>query len=174
MKTKIIANLAISLDGKIEGPNGEYDWCFTDQDYGMQEFLKQTNLIISGAKSYQTVVNEGGDLERYFGKIPWLVFSKNPVQSHALVTPIQNNAIAHIEQLKSNSSQNIWLFGGSIFFQSLLQAKLVDEMMLSVHPIILGNGKDFFANIPHRIHLSLINCKTYESGLVQQHYQIVY
>lgn len=61
MKTNIIANVAISLDGKIEGPNGEYDWCFTDQDYGMKEFLSRTQLIISGAKSYQTMVNEGCD-----------------------------------------------------------------------------------------------------------------
>ncbi|MCE2731803.1 MAG: dihydrofolate reductase family protein [Cyclobacteriaceae bacterium] len=174
MKTNIIANVAISLDGKIEGPNGEYDWCFTDQDYGMKEFLSRTQLIISGAKSYQTMVNEGGDLEKFFGKIPWIVFSKNAVQSHPLVTHVHLHAVDYIRELKNNTPQNIWLFGGALLFHSLLQAKLIDEIMLSVHPIILGGGKDFFSNIPNRIHLSLINCKTFHSGLVQQQYQINY
>ncbi len=50
---KIILNVAVSLDGLIEGPAGEYDWCFTDQDYGMTAFLDQTDAIFFGRKSYE-------------------------------------------------------------------------------------------------------------------------
>jgi len=50
---KIILNLAVSLDGFIEGPNGEIDWCFTDQDYGMTDFLNRIDTIFFGRKSYK-------------------------------------------------------------------------------------------------------------------------
>ena len=50
---KIILGLAISLDSFIEGSNGEYDWCFTDQDYGMTEFLSSVDAIFYGRKSYE-------------------------------------------------------------------------------------------------------------------------
>src|SRR3954466_3945713 len=53
---KIILNVAISLDGFIEGPNGEYDWCFTDGDYGMTLFLANTDAIFFGRKSYELFI----------------------------------------------------------------------------------------------------------------------
>ncbi|MDO8367023.1 MAG: hypothetical protein Q7T20_09515 [Saprospiraceae bacterium] len=51
--SQILLNLAVSLDGLIEGPNGEFDWCFTDQDYGMTAFLARCDAIIFGRKSYE-------------------------------------------------------------------------------------------------------------------------
>ena len=50
---KVILSLAVSLDNYIEGPNGEYDWCFTDQDYGLSDFFKQIDSIFIGRKSYE-------------------------------------------------------------------------------------------------------------------------
>ena len=65
----VILNLAVSLDGFIEGPNGEYDWCFTDQDYGMTEFLQRTDTIFLGRKSYEllmsTEINPFPDMKKY-------------------------------------------------------------------------------------------------------------
>ncbi len=53
---KVILNLAVALDGYIEGPNGEYDWCYTDQDYGMTDFLQSTDAIFFGRKSYEVLL----------------------------------------------------------------------------------------------------------------------
>jgi dihydrofolate reductase len=50
---KVILGLAVSLDGYIEGPNGEIDWCFTDRDYGMGEFFKRIDAVFMGRKSYE-------------------------------------------------------------------------------------------------------------------------
>ncbi len=58
---KIILQLAVSLDGFIEGPNGEYDWCFTDQDYGMTDFLKGIDSLFIGRKSYELFFQLGAD-----------------------------------------------------------------------------------------------------------------
>lgn len=53
---KVILNLAVSLDGFIEGPNGEFDWCFTDQDYGMTDFMNRIDVIFIERKSYELVL----------------------------------------------------------------------------------------------------------------------
>ncbi len=53
---KVILNLAVSLDGFIEGPNGEFDWCFADQDYGMINFMNRIDSIYIGRKSYELVL----------------------------------------------------------------------------------------------------------------------
>jgi dihydrofolate reductase len=59
---KIVLGLAVSLDGMIEGPHGEYDWCFTDQDYGMKHFLKNIDAVFYGRKSYELMMKwEGGN-----------------------------------------------------------------------------------------------------------------
>lgn len=63
-KRKVILNLAVSLDGFIEGPNGEFDWCFGDQDYGMKAFMKSIDSIFMGRKSYEVAM-------KYEGKNPY-------------------------------------------------------------------------------------------------------
>lgn len=65
---KIILSLAVSLDGFIEGPKGEYDWCFTDQDYGMSEFFKRIDSLFIGRRSYELTQSMGGPA--------WTVFQK--------------------------------------------------------------------------------------------------
>lgn len=50
---KVVLGLAVSLDGFIEGPNGEFDWCFTDQDYGLTEFFAEIDALFMGRKSYE-------------------------------------------------------------------------------------------------------------------------
>src|SRR6478736_9143118 len=62
---KVILNLAVSLDGFIEGPNGEFDWCFSDQDYGMKAFLNRIDAIFMGRKSYELVKTMGDDLYQH-------------------------------------------------------------------------------------------------------------
>ena len=64
---KLILGVAVSLDGFIEGPNGEYDWCFSDQDYGMSDFMKRIDAIFFGRKSYEVMLNAGTP----GGENPW-------------------------------------------------------------------------------------------------------
>ncbi|RZL20281.1 MAG: dihydrofolate reductase, partial [Pedobacter sp.] len=59
-RPKLILNLAVSLDGFIEGPNGEYDWCFDDQDYGMEEFFGHVDTIFIGRKSFEMIRADAG------------------------------------------------------------------------------------------------------------------
>lgn len=71
---KIILNVTMSLDGCMEGPNGEIDWCFTDQDYGMTDFLNSIYSIFYGRKSYELMIKMGDD---YFADKQQYVFSRS-------------------------------------------------------------------------------------------------
>ena len=163
---KIILGLAVSLDGFIEGPNGEYDWCFTDQDYGMMEFYKRIDSLFIGRRSYELLLTLGDDAMPGFPKLKEYVFSTTMKDAKPGVTLIQDDIKETVEKIKNEPGKDIWLFGGANLTSSLLNIGLVDEMSLAVHPIILGSGKPLFSEIKKRIPLNLIDTKTYSSGLV--------
>jgi dihydrofolate reductase len=85
-------------------------------------------------------------------------------------TIIRNNIEAEVKRIQNEPGKDIWLFGGSSLFTSLFNLGLVDEIWLSVHPIILGSGKLLFNNIDKRTVLTLTDTKTYSSGLVSLTY----
>ena len=163
---KIILGLAISLDGFIEGPNGEYDWCFTDQDYGMTEFYKRIDSLFIGRRSYELLLTLGDDAMPGFPKLKEYVFSTTMKDAKPGVIIINDDIKKNIEKIKHEPGKDIWLFGGASLTSSLLNLDLVDEMSLAIHPIILGSGKPLFSEIKNRIPLNLIDTKTYSSGLV--------
>ena len=74
---KIILQLAVSLDGYIEGPNGEFDWCFTDQDYGMSEFFKRIDSVFYGRKTYELVLSMESETPSGFPKLKEYLFSNS-------------------------------------------------------------------------------------------------
>jgi dihydrofolate reductase len=156
---KLILQLAVSLDGYIEGPSGEFDWCFTDQDYGMSEFFKRIDSLFIGRKSYELMMTMGDAATSDFPKLTEYIFSTtlNEVKPGAIL--IKGDIESEVRRIKNEPGKDIWLFGGANLTASLLNAGLVDEMSLAVHPIILGSGKLLFSNINNRISLTLTDTK---------------
>jgi dihydrofolate reductase len=170
---KVILLVAVSLDGFIEGPNGEYDWCFTDQDYGMSEFFKQIDSLFIGRKSYELTLTMGDAAMPGFPKLTEYVFSTTLQEVKPGAILIKESIEAEVKRIKNEPGKNIWLFGGASLTTSLLNLHLIDEIRLAVHPIILGGGKPLFSNIKNRIPLTLYEAKTYSSGLVALTYVLV-
>jgi dihydrofolate reductase len=171
---KIVLSVAVSLDGLIEGPNGEYDWCFMDQDYGLSAFFKRIDTTFMGRKTYemaQTVNNE--DIAG-FPKFKEYVFSTTLDKVKEGATLIKDNVKAEVEKIKKEKGKDIWLFGGAALTSSLMNMGLVDELYLAVHPILLGSGKPLFKNMDHRVKLKLQDTKTYSTGLVALTYDIIW
>lgn len=163
-------NLAVSLDGFIEGPNGEYDWCLTDQDYGMTEFFSTTDTIFIGRKSYEMVA---GMEDEYFPAIQKIyVFSDSlsPVDHEKVEVIISANFDVKVKEILEEEGANIWMFGGASLISAFIEKKLISQMVLSVHPLILGGGKPLFQNITNKVDLLLVDTKTYDTGLVQLNY----
>jgi dihydrofolate reductase len=165
---KIILNVAVSLDGFIEGPNGEYDWCFTDGDYGMKEFLDGIDAIFFGRKSYELFITS---FSHMWNDKKHFVFSNTLKNIPTGSVLINGDIESKVLEIKKEDGKDIWLFGGASLTTSLLNAGLIDGFLLAVHPIILGGGKPLFNGINKRIWLQLTSSKTYDTGLVQNMYE---
>ena len=170
---KLILGLAVSLDSYIEGPNGEYDWCFTDQDYGMKEFYTRIDSMFIGRKSYELMQTMGDEVMPGFPKLKEYVFSTTMKEAKPGIEIINENIEEEVKKIKNLPGKDIWLFGGAALTASLMNAGLVDEIGMAVHPIILGSGKPLFSNIKQRVHLKLTDSKTYNTGLVYLTYDVL-
>jgi len=169
---KVILGLAVTLDGFIEGPNGEYDWCFTDQDYGLNEFFQRVDALFMGRRSYE-------EAKKYEGQSPWqdmttYVFSRTmkPADDPKIIL-VPDGSVEVVQKIKQEQGMDIWLFGGADLTRQFINTGLVDELWLSVHPILLGAGKPLFQEIQERKLLKLLESKTYETGLVSLRYELV-
>lgn len=169
---KLILQLAVSLDGYIEGPNGEYDWCFTDQDYGLSEFFKRVDSLFMGRKTYELALTMGDAEMPGFPKLTEYVFSTTLKEVKPGAILISGNVEEEVNRIKKEPGKDIWLFGGASLTATLLNLDLIDEINLAVHPIILGSGKALFKNIHNRKVLKMVDAKTYSSGLVALRYTV--
>lgn len=168
---KVVLGLAVSLDGYIEGPNGEYDWCFTDQDYGMKDFFKRIDAVFIGRKTYELMLRMKE--QDNFPKMKQYVFSNTLKKVGKDIVLVGGNIQPQVNQIKNESGKDIWLFGGAELTSSMMNLGLVDEVSLAVHPIILGSGKPLFMNIKNRVQLSLISTQSYSTGLVSLSFRVM-
>lgn len=178
---RIILDLAVTLDGFIEGKNGEVDWCIMDSEMGFINFLNQIDTIMYGRKSYDlwgqfTPEIEDTDTEKEFWELVHskekYVFSRTQKGTDTKAIFINNNILEEVNKLKNKPGKDIWLYGGASLFTTFINLGLVDEFRLSVHPVILGEGKPLFIDIKQRLNLKLVNTRTFSSGVVQLIYHL--
>ena len=173
---KIILDLAVTLDGFIEGKNGEVDWCIMDSDMGFTDFLNQIDTILYGRKSYdlwgQYIPKfEDSDTEKEIWKLVHskkkYVFSKTQKETDNQAIFINDNILEEVNKLKNRSGKDIWLYGGASLITTFINLGLVDEFRLSIHPVVLGEGKPLFSDLRQRLNLKTVNTRTFSSGVVQ-------
>ncbi|MBD2355135.1 dihydrofolate reductase [Tolypothrix sp. FACHB-123] len=166
---KIRLFIAASLDGYIARKSGDVDWLFTDEDYGYTEFFNQIDTVLIGSKTYQQMLGFGE--YPYQGKKGFVFSHKLQGTSDDNVEFVGADLQTFINKLRQSSGDDIWLVGGGQIIHYFLSHSLIDELILSMHPIILGDGipliwKD--SNLETL--LDLTNVKTYKSGLLQVSY----
>jgi len=171
---KLILSVAITLDGFIEGPNGEYDWCFTDQDYGLSDLLNRVDTAFLGRNTYELTKKMDSNDESGLPDLKQYIFSTTLKNVKEGETLINDNVQEEVAKIKNQNGKDIWLFGGASLTTTLLNLCLVDEISLAVHPILLGTGKPLFRNVNKIIKLSLIGSQQYSTGLVNLNYSIMY
>lgn len=170
---KIILQLAVSLDGFIEGPKGEFDWCFTDQDYGMSSFFKRIDALFMGRKTYDlTMTMQGAEAPPGFPKLKEYIFSNTLEKVKEGAVLVKGDIKKEVIKILSEKGKDIWLFGGAELISTLMNLQLVDEVILAVHPVILGGGKPLFKEISERTWLTLTDNKIYPNGLVMLTYSV--
>lgn len=176
IQKSVILDLAITLDGFIEGPNGEIDWCIMDPEMDFPQFLSRIDTIFYGRKSYDlwgnyVVENGANDSEKELWSAVHskkkYVFSKTKTSDHHNVVFINDDITREVNQLKSQPGKDIWLYGGASLITTFINLGLVDEFRLSVHPVVLGEGKPLFKDLKQRLNLNLTHTRRFSSGVVQ-------
>jgi dihydrofolate reductase len=176
---KVILDLAITLDGYIEGPNGEIDWCILDDDMELDKFISGVDTIFYGRVSYDAWGNFQPDTTASeTEKSIWTaVHSKKKIvfsghqRTDTNAEFITTNLAGRVAEIKAQSGKDIWLYGGAGLIRTFIELNLIDVYRLSVHPIALGSGKPLFENIADRIKLKLTDVRRFKSGVVQLIYE---
>ncbi|RKR09404.1 dihydrofolate reductase [Flavobacterium sp. 90] len=176
---KVILDLAVTLDGFIEGPNGEIDWCIMDDEMDFDGFLSNIDTIFYGRVSYDAWGNYQPDAnadnsekmlwQGVHSKKKYVFSTQNKQDSNA--TFINSDIANTVKEIKEQSGKDIWLYGGASLIKTFIQLNLIDTYRISVHPTVLGNGKPLFEDLKERIELKLIKTNIFKSGVVQLIYE---
>ena len=184
--------MAISLDGFTEGPNGEMDWLppfddveiWKDIHEEMWNLLDNIDTILLGRVTYQiwekywpaaakNPASTENDIKfsQYADDTQKIVFSKTLKEARWKNTRlIKNNIAEEILKIKKQPGKNIAIAGGANLAQTFINLNLIDEYAITIHPVILGNGKPLFNNIFDKHEFKLVGVKQYKSGAVGLYY----
>jgi dihydrofolate reductase len=166
---KLILYSAASLDGYIAGPNHEIDWLFTAGDYGYASFYDSIDTTVSGYNTYKLTLTF--DSFPYPDKKNFVFSSHHGHQEETPVNFITGDPAEFVKDLKSKPGKDIWLVGGGQINTLMLNARLIDELIISIHPLILGKGIPLFAGSPGKCGFLLAGTKSYPAGLLQVTYK---
>ena len=162
--------IAASLDGYIAGRDEDVSWRFHDGDYGYATFFAGIDTVLAGRRTYEralalpqwpyadrkvVVFTRGGDLR---------IVSPNTVATARAPTDV-------LAELRSRSGKDLWLVGGGQLIRAFLDAGLIDDFIVSIHPVLLGDGIPLVMPGAARTPLTLVSERRFPSGLMQLTYR---
>ncbi len=171
---KVIAYIAMSLDGYIADKNGSVEWLGGDGSDitnmgSYEEFVESIDTVILGYTTYNQIVTELASVWPYKGKKSYVITHKK-IADQEEIKFTDKNIKDLIEELKQVTTKNIWVCGGASIVNQLLNYNLIDELKISVIPIILGDGISLFKN-NKKTNLKLDSTISY-NGIVDLNYSI--
>ena len=173
---KIKLYIAVSLNGKIAGTDGNVEWLENipnpeKTDYGYYDFYNQVDTTIMGNATYNQLICWGIEFP-YKGRKNYVITRKKDVVNTEYVEFVTGNHAEFIKKLKEKEGGDIWLIGGSQVNTLVLDAGLLDEIIIFVMPIIISGGIELFDAFPKETKLELLGTKSYSSGVVEINYKV--
>ncbi|WP_367209655.1 dihydrofolate reductase family protein [Sphingobacterium sp. R2] len=172
---KISLFIAMSLDGYIAKPNDDLSFLKLvekeGEDYGYTEFMCQIDTIIVGRKTYDYVVREIGTSHYDNGQRDVYVITRTEKPQVGRTIFYTGDLIELVAQLKSLAGKNIYCDGGAEVINAFLKCGLIDDFVISVIPILLGNGTKLFKDGRPEQALQFMTSKVFDTGLIQLHYK---
>jgi dihydrofolate reductase len=168
---KVTLYIACSLDGFIARPDGNLDWLNSfpnpdNIDHGYDELLKRTSCIIMGRKTYDVILGFGMGWP-YPNHVTYVLSNDRAFKPETPETFILNgDIVSALDKIKLSSDKDIWLAGGGQVVTYFLNNDLIDEMIISVIPVILGDGLPLFPDRPKGSSWVLTGHIAYPTGIV--------
>lgn len=166
--------IGASVDGFIARADGGLDWLPEDPEpHGYDEFIASVDAIVIGRMTFETVLG--------FGSWPYgdkrvVVLSSSPVDfskvAGGVVEQMGGEPAGVVAQLAAKGVQHAYIDGG-ITIQRFLRAGLIQRLIITRIPVLLGDGFPLFGSLPHDVRLRHVATRDYPSGLVQTEYEVV-
>ncbi len=167
--------IATSLDGYIAKPNDDLGFLKLvekeGEDYGYAEFTSTIDTIILGRKTYDWVLREIGSAHYDNGERDVHVITGTERPGVGKTKFYTGNLTELIQRLKSGTGKNIYCDGGAEIINELLKNDLIDEFIISVIPVLVGNGTRLFKDGRPEQELELVSVRSFDTGLAQLHYR---
>lgn len=170
---KIISYIAMSLDGKIARTTGDVKWL--DEipnpdklDYGYNDFYKSIGTTLMGRTTYEHVKEYGFD---YYKDTKNYVFSSRQAEPQEHLEFVSQDVVSFVKKLRQQPGKAIWLIGGGKLNTAMLKAKMIDEMLLFIMPVVLGEGISLFEDEELMHEAQLLETETYKGGVIRLHYK---
>lgn len=168
----VIYYVAASLDGYIAIPDGGLEWLAPfegkGEDYGYDEFYASIDAVLLGSRAYEKSLTFGG--WPFPGKPCW-TFSRRGLEAaepDVIITP--KPPVEVMAELEERGVERAWLVGGGALAGSFREHRLINEYIVSVIPVILGEGIPLFTPCGEREYLQLTGSRSYPNGVVQLRY----
>ena len=174
-RRKIIVHIATSADGYIARPDGDLEWLTTRPApkgfYGMNAFMKSIDTMLLGRKTYDVSLRMGA---KFDSKSRTFVFSRHvpPADVPAGVEFVSGAIGQFVTRLRDQPGKDIWLMGGGELIASFLDEQEIDEFVISVVPVFIGDGIPLIARRHRQVSLDLHSVERFDDGLVQLHYRL--
>lgn len=179
MNSRCSVFIATSLDGFIARSDGRIDWLNDanamvppGEDCGFAEFLSSVDALVMGRNTFEQVLSFP---EWPYGSKPVVVLSHSlrslPAQVPATVTLSAESPATLVARLSAQGLRHLYIDGG-LTIQSFLMANLIEEMTITVIPVLLGSGKPLFGPLQSDVHLQFLTNRAYDFGFVQSTYLV--
>ena len=174
---KVKLYIAQSVDGKIARLNGTVDWLEEyplpkNEDYGYEPFCKSVDTVIMGHNTYRQLLSF--DIDYPYPNMENFVFTRNKAHNtDKHVQFISNHHTEFVNQLKRKEGKAIWLIGGAQINTLFYQHNLIDEIILFVIPVLIGEGIPLFDPPISDFNMKLYSSKLYSNGVVEYRYQLI-
>jgi dihydrofolate reductase len=174
-RRNVIVHIAASADGYIARSDGDLEWLTSRPApkgfYGMNAFMKSIDTTVLGRKTYEVSLSLGAA----FGSGGrTIVFSRHAPPADAPPgVEFVNEAIGpFVSRLRKQPGKDIWLMGGGDIIASFLDEQAIDEFVVSVVPVFIGDGIPLIARRHRHVPLDLRSVERFDDGLVQLRYRV--
>jgi dihydrofolate reductase len=174
-RRNVIVHIATSADGYIARPDGDLEWLTSRPApkgfYGMNAFMRTIDTMLLGRKTCEVSLRMGG---KFDSKSRTIVFSRHepPPDAPSGVEFVNDSIGPFVSRLREQPGKDIWLMGGGELIASFLDEQAIDEFVISVVPVFIGDGIPLIARRHRHVPLDLLSTERFEDGLVQLRYGV--